>query len=69
MATPTSPAPQPPSQPPARRQKLTRRGIVIVLIVALLAIATGFAWQHREYPLAFIQGQVHPIGGATCHRG
>ncbi|HEY1386930.1 MAG TPA: PQQ-dependent sugar dehydrogenase [Ktedonobacterales bacterium] len=65
MATPTTPAPQPPSQPPARRQRLTRRGIVVILIVALLAIAAGFVWQHREFPLALIRGQIHPLGGST----
>src|SRR5690348_17099141 len=59
------PAPQPPSQPTARRKRLTRRGVVAILIVALLAILAGFAWQHREYPLALIQGQIHPIGGST----
>jgi glucose/arabinose dehydrogenase len=48
-----------------RRRKLTRRGIVIALIVVVLAGIAGFAWQHREYPLAFIQGQVHPVGGST----
>jgi len=60
-----SQAPQPPSQPTARRRKLIRRGIVVVLIVVLVAIAAGFAWQHREYPLALIQGQIHPLGGST----
>src|SRR6185437_9648562 len=64
MATPTTPAPQPSSQPNARRQRLTRRGIVVILIVVLLAIAAGFVWQHREYPLALIRGQIHPLGGS-----
>lgn len=43
MASPTAPAPQ----PSTRRQKLVRRGIIAVLIVAVLATAAGFAWQNR----------------------
>ena len=64
MTTPTPPAANPPQQP-TRRQKLVGRSIAAVLIVAVLAAAAGFAWQHREYPLALLRGQVHIVGGSS----
>ena len=64
MTTPTPPAANSPQQP-TRRQKLVGRSIAVILIVAVLAVAAGFAWQHRGYPLALLRGQVHFIGGSS----
>ncbi len=65
MTTPITPtpAPQPQRRTLTRRQKLVRRGIAATLIVAVLVAAAGFAWQHREYPLSLLTGEVHPVGG------
>ena len=65
MTTPTTPPDIPPPQPPRRQRKWLWRGIAAIIIVALLAVAAGFAWQHREYPLALIRGQVHFVGGSS----
>ena len=65
MSTPTPPATNPPPLSPTRRQKLRWRGIAALLIVAVIAVAAGFAWQHREYPLALLRGQVNFVGGSS----
>ena len=65
MSTPTPPATNPPPLSPTRRQKLLWRSIAALLIVAVIAVAAGFAWQHREYPLALLRGQVNFVGGSS----
>ncbi len=64
MATPTTPAPQLPSEPTARRQKLTRRVIVAILIVAVLAGIAGYAWQNRHTIHELLTG-VRPVTGTV----
>src|SRR5262249_42566024 len=61
------PQPTTPDSPrqPTRRQKLVGRGIAALLIVVMLAIVTGFAWQYRDYPLSLLGGQVHPVPGSA----
>lgn len=55
METPT---PQP--KPPARRWKWIVGGVASVLIVAIV-VGAVFAWQHREYALSLLGGEIHTV--------
>ncbi|HEU5348759.1 MAG TPA: PQQ-dependent sugar dehydrogenase [Ktedonobacterales bacterium] len=65
MTTPTMPAPNPPSKPPGDRRRLLWRGIVVVLVVAVLATAAGFAWQNRQLARSLLTGEVRPVSGTV----
>ena len=64
MTPPTTPAPQPASQPNTRRRKLARRGIVAVLLVTILAGVAGFAWQNRHNIHLLLMG-IRPVTGTV----
>lgn len=41
------------------RRKLVIRGVVAVLLLAVLVAAGGFAWQHREFARSLLSGQLN----------
>lgn len=62
MTTPTTPPANPPPKLPGRRNKVLWRVIGAVLIVAVLASAGGYAWQHRYAIRALLTGSRPVLG-------